>query len=143
MSFSIVLFMVDHIASGLELLNKELQDFVDEVFRLSQENLVSEGKVDTANLLKSGNVDREFLKAKIRYSAPYADDVHFGRTPGSMPPTDALLKWVRRKLNVQDDKKARRVAFAVAMAIKQRGIQEFPYLIMAAEKADADKGIAG
>jgi hypothetical protein len=41
------------------------------------------------------------------------------------PPTrqgSPLRRWVRRRLGIQDDKEAGRVAFAIARSIKQRGL---------------------
>lgn len=112
----------------LQEIDKEMDNLIDRIFELSQERLIDDGKVDTANLLKSGNISkRNFLDKEITYSAPYADSVEYGRLPGSMPPPDALINWVRRKLNVRS-KNARNVAFAVALAIKRRGLEPTPYI---------------
>ena len=119
----------------LEEIDKMMNDLIDRIFQLSQENLIDKGKVDTANLLKSGNIQRKFLEKQITYSAPYADSIEFGRSPGQMPPVDALMKWVSRKLGVSDPKEARSVAWAVATAIKQRGIDPSPYILPAFEQA--------
>ncbi|MCB7129474.1 MAG: hypothetical protein J3T61_08055, partial [Candidatus Brocadiales bacterium] len=46
-----------------------------------------------------------------------------GRHP--FPPTrqgSPLRRWVRRRLGIQDDKEAGRVAFAIAKSIKRRGL---------------------
>ena len=112
---------------------KFINNIADEIFAESQQNLVRDGKIDTGTLLKSGNINRLKDGAEIVYIAPYADDVEFGRLPGSMPPSDRLEKWVRRKLGV-DRSKSKGVAFAVARAIKERGIQPAPYLRPAADK---------
>lgn len=52
---------------------------------------------------------------------PYAAAVEYGRKPGKMPPVDAIELWVRRKLQIDDDKRARSVAFVIARAIGRRG----------------------
>lgn len=52
---------------------------------------------------------------------PYAAAVEYGRKPGKMPPVDAIELWVRRKLQISDDKRARSVAFVIARAIGRRG----------------------
>lgn len=111
----------------LQEIDKLMDDFTDRIFQISQEKLIQDGKIDTANLLKSGNINRKFLEKEIIYSAPYADIIEYGRQPGTMPPPAALEKWVRRKLGVAD-KDARRVAFLVARKIKQRGTDPSPYI---------------
>lgn len=111
----------------LQELDRQLDNFIDAIFLKAQEKLISSGKVDTGVMVKTANIEREFLKKTIVYPAKYADYVHFGRLPGSMPPVKPLERWVRRKLQV-DEKEARRVAFAIAMAIKERGIMPFPFL---------------
>lgn len=50
----------------------------------------------------------------------YAPAVETGAVP-HMPPVDALLPWVAKKFDVEDEKQARSIAFAVAMKIKKRG----------------------
>ncbi len=112
----------------LKELDKEMDLFVDRVFQLSQERLIDDGKTDTSNLLRSGNIIRRKLEKEIIYSAPYADVIEFGRHPGTMPPSDQLVKWVQRKLHVRDIKEAKRVAFAIALSIKKRGMDPSPYL---------------
>jgi len=118
----------------LNEIDKQMNDIIDRTFQLSQENLVEDNKIDTGNLLKTGNVNRNFLEKEIVYPAPYADDVHFGRNPGTMPPPQALEKWVKRKLGVQGEAEIKRVAFNIARAIKRRGIQPTPYLLRAFEQ---------
>ncbi len=46
---------------------------------------------------------------------------HGAHWPGAMPPVDALVLWVRRKLGVAE-KEVRGVAFVVARALKRRGL---------------------
>jgi len=119
-------------------IDKLMDEVTDRIFQLSQENLILEGKIDTATLLKTANVNRSFLEKEIVYPAPYAEFVEFGRNPGQMPPSEALFKWTKRKLKISNDKKARQVAFAIAMAIKQRGIQPTPFLENAISQAVAE-----
>ena len=45
-----------------------------------------------------------------------------GRKPGSMPPIDALLKWVQQKGIESDPKKAKGIAFAIAKNMKKIGM---------------------
>ena len=124
---------------------KKINDMADLIFQLSQENLIKDGKLDTANLLKSGNVNRLPDGAQIVYTAPYAEDVEFGRTANKVEESvgelqDNLDGWVKRKLGIKDVKKRRTTAFFVARAIKKRGIQPSPYLKPAAEKGLIESG---
>lgn len=122
----------------LEAIDKQMDDFVDKVFAKSQQNLIDDGKIDTGELLKSGNINRKFLEKTIIYTAPYADSIEFGRFPGTMPPVEPLIDWVRRKLGVRNLKEARSTAWAVATAIKQRGLQPSPYLQPAITNTNAE-----
>lgn len=124
----------------LKEFDKLLDDFIDRTFQLSQENLIRDGKVDTGNLLKTGNVNREFLNKKITYPAPYASDVEYGREAGRMPPVESLVKWVQRKVGVKNEKEARQVAWAIAKSIKARGIAASPFLRPALELAQQEYG---
>lgn len=112
-----------------------MDDFADRVFELSQKNLVLEGKIDTGNLLKTGNLNRQFLKKEIVYSAQYAINVHDGRARGTMPPVEPLIKWARRKLGAENPRAA---GWAIAMSIKERGIQPTPFLLNALQQAKAE-----
>ena len=122
----------------LQEIDKELDTFIDTVFSRSQQRLIDEGKVDTANLLKSGNVTRKFLEKQITYSAPYSDVIEYGRFPGSMPPPEALEKWVRRKLGVRNEKEVKRVAFTIAMAIKKRGMDGTFFLTQSLDQTELE-----
>lgn len=122
----------------LQEVDKLLNDFTDRVFALSQENLISDGKIDTGTLFKTANVKREFLDKEIIYPALYADFVEYGREPGTMPPPEALYNWVRRKLGVTNEAEIRSVAFAIAQAIKDRGIQPSQFLRKAIDKAKSE-----
>lgn len=50
----------------------------------------------------------------------YAAPVETGARP-HMPPPDSLLLWVQKKFNVEDEKQAASIAFAVAKNIAKRG----------------------
>ena len=115
----------------LKELDVFMDNLVDEIFADSQENLVKLDKVDTGFLLKSGNINRSFLEKEIVYTAPHASVVEFGSTP-HMPPVDPLIKWARRKLGL-NQKEANSAGWAIAMAIKERGIEQAPFLRPAME----------
>lgn len=107
----------------LDEIDKMMDRAVDRIFELSQQNLIDDGRVDTGTMLKTANVNRLRLDKEIVYPAEYSDIIEFGRHPGTYPPIDPLIRWVRRKLEVKDDKAARRIAFAIANSIKKRGIE--------------------
>jgi hypothetical protein len=114
-------------------LREKMRDITDEIFSDSQRNLVDEDKVDTGNLLRSGRVISDETSDgwpvfRITYNAPYASDVHYGREPGSMPPVGRLAEWVRRNIDLEDDESPREVAFVIAKAIEDRGIEPTPFL---------------
>lgn len=119
----------------IEEIDKQMDNFIDRVFQLSQENLVNDGKIDTGTLFKTANVKRKFLEKEIIYPASYAEAVEFGRDAGSMPPPQALYKWVRRKLGIKNEVQIRRTAFAIAKAIEKRGIEPSMFLRRAIDKA--------
>lgn len=110
-----------------DAIDEWLDDFVDKIFEIAQRRLVAEDKIDTSTMLRTANIERKRLMKSIVYPTPYSSVVHDGRMPGSMPPSDELVGWVKRKLGV-DDKEARRVAFAIARSIKLRGIEALPFL---------------
>jgi len=130
---------MDNEAVILQEIDKLMDNIVDKIFQRSQENLIREGKVDTGTLLKTANINREFLKKEIVFPALYADVIEYGRAPGSMPPVEALEKWVMRKLGIEK-KKAKSVCWAIAMAIKQRGMAATPFLRPAIESTFAELG---
>lgn len=102
-----------------------LDDLADKIFARSQDNLINDGKVDTGTLLKTANIKRERLRKEIVYPAPHAPTVHFGRLPGTMPPLAPIEDWCRRVLKAENP---RATAWAVAQAIKERGIEATPFL---------------
>lgn len=117
----------------LKELDKFMNDYIDEIFALSQQKLVDDGKIDTGFMLKTANVKREFLKKEIVYPAPYAVVVHNGRASGHPMYSGWLHKWVRRKLGITDEKKVKSISYAIAKTIEKRGIEPTPFLRDAAE----------
>lgn len=70
----------------------------------------------------------------------YAAAVHEGRRPGKMPPSKALIPWVRKKLGVPEDEAAG-VAFVIAKNIWANGTKPTKYLER--PLMDAIPGMAG
>lgn len=117
-----------------DVIDAWLDDFVDLVFEISQRKLVDSGKIDTATMFKTANINRQRLQKSIVYPTPYSANVHEGRMPGSMPPVAPLVQWAERKLNAENPKST---AFAIAKAIEKRGIEPFPFLEEALDEAIA------
>lgn len=124
----------------LKAIDEKLDEIVDEVFADSQVIIVDKNIIDEGTLLKSGNIQREFLSKTITYSVPYADVMEFGRLPGSMPPVDPIKDWVRRKGLATEEKDVNRIAWAVAKDIEKNGMEPRPYLGPATEIMAAKLG---
>jgi len=121
----------------LKEIDRVMDDFANRIFQLSQENLVNDGKVDTGTLLKTANINREFLHKTIVFPVNYAENIEYGRLAGTMPPVEPLKKWARRKLGLSE-KEANGVAWAIAKTIQKRGIQPSPFLQPAIMQARAE-----
>lgn len=113
----------------------EVGDFI---FSRSQEVIVDEGKIDTSDLLTSGKFLKEEGFHTVLYDAPHASPVNDGRRPGKMD-SRFLHDWVRRKLGIRDPKEVEKISWAIAQAIRQRGIQPVHFIEKAIEKADAHR----
>jgi hypothetical protein len=65
-----------------------------------------------------------FSRLLVSAGAPadtYADPINYGAR-AHMPPVNALLPWVQRKFGVDDEKAALKIAWAIAMSQKKKGI---------------------
>ncbi len=133
----------------MQEVDKFMDIVADRIFQLSQENLVKphikdfkSGRsktiitTDTGNLLKTANINRNFLKKEIVYPAPYASDVEFGNSGIQVMPED-LMKWVRRKLFKGKGKESTvlKTAKNIAEALALRGQSPDPYLSPAISQA--------
>jgi hypothetical protein len=86
------------------------------IFKESQDNLINDGSLDTANILRDVDVGKDF----VHYKAPYADIIDKGRGPGKINPK-VLEGWVRRKLGIRNEAQVRAVAIKIANKIRARG----------------------
>ena len=83
------------------------------------------------------------LQVRLGYGGAakaYAAAVHEGRKRGKMPPSHALIPWVRKKLGVPEDEAAS-VAFLVARKIRDVGTK--PTKFLERPLMDAIPGMAG
>lgn len=119
----------------LKVIDSKMDEIVDDIFANSQQNIVNNSIIDEGTLLKSGNINRQFLNKQIVYSVPYADTIEYGRLPGSMPPIESIKGWVRRKLGINDDKEITRIAWAISKDIEKNGTQPRPFLTPAIDSA--------
>ena len=110
-----------------EALDEMLDNIADELFSESQENIERYGITDTGFMAGHVNVNRSFLRKEIVYSAPYAAVIEFGREPGFMPPVEPIIKWLIRKLHMTE-KKAKRIAWAIAKGMERDGTKARPFL---------------
>jgi len=108
----------------VELIMNELADVI---FSKSQDNLVEYKAVDTGHMLGSGFVNYG-MSPLIEYKAPYSATIEWGRPSGTYPPFTPILKWVKRRLGVRSDKKAKAIAWAIMNKIKTHGIAGRPFM---------------
>ena len=72
--------------------------------------------------LRAWKAERIPKGARVHNVAPYAGVIEWGRRKGARrPPIEPLVRWAQRKLGLSE-KEARGVAFAIATAIKKRGL---------------------
>ena len=101
-----------------EIEDEIIKELILFLFKESQENLIADGSLDTANLLR----DVDITKDTLHYKAPYADIIDKGRKPGAIH-SEVLEGWVRRKLGIRDPKEIKRVSFLIARKIRLRGFE--------------------
>lgn len=113
----------------LDAIDSFMDDVVDEIFSLSQMNLVKNGSVDSGQLLKSGAVNRKFLEKEIVYTAPQAIWIEFGTHPHPVSKSgrENLKKWFIRKLGLTE-KEAESASWGLANRIRMEGSQAKPFL---------------
>lgn len=116
------------------IIDEIMSDLGIYIFGQSQDNLATNGTIDTGYLLRSGNFGKKDRFYTIHYDAPYAEAIEKGTDPHKVPPK-VLEGWVRRKLKVKDPKKVTSIAIAIARKIQARGTKPQPYVDPAINKA--------
>jgi len=81
-------------------------------------------KYEVTKALTSGMM--AFVNGEIYSDCPYAEYPETGTRP-HMPPVEPLKLWVRRILNIADEKEAESVAWAIAKTIAKYGTKAKPY----------------
>lgn len=126
----------------LDLVNAKMDDLADSILDKAVQNLIDDGKIDTGAIIKTANVNREYLNKQVVFPVNYAEVVNYGRQANSqMPPPSSLYNWIRRKLGVQGEKNIKRTAFAIAKSIGERGIEGTFFVENAITDARAEIGL--
>jgi len=127
----------------LGVIDEWMNDLVDGIFEKSQRRLVEphlktfkSGKTlriittDKGTLLKTANVNRQFLDKQIVYPAPYASDVENGNA-GILVDFDVLKSWVKRKVYDNEtvpESKLIGTTAAIMKNLRKRGQSPDPFL---------------
>lgn len=117
-----------------------VRDVGDFIFANSQENLITSGAIDTANLFLSGSIEEEGKDIVITYDAPYAQAVNDGTKPHNVS-SKKLEGWVRRKINPGSEAEVKSIAFLISRKIRARGTVANPFMDKAIELAKIKFGI--
>lgn len=86
--------------------------------------LVAQGHNNTGTLIESVRVDLvETLTGVVLIASnlDYGQYVNDGRKPGTMPPIEALEKWIEQRGIASDEDEVNSIAWAIAIAIKKQG----------------------
>ncbi len=112
----------------LNAINSRMDLVADKIFAKSQQNIIDKGIIDEGTLLKSGNINREFLSKEIVYPVPYAEEIEFGRTPGTEPPFQAIADWVKRKGLAKKENAIYKITKNIVEDIKKNGKEPRPFM---------------
>ena len=83
-----------------ENLSRVLEEYIIEVKAIYQDNLSTEGKVASGDLLNNINYIIEKDDRQIEVSLKLEDYwkyVEYGREPGKFPPQDKIMEWIKVK----------------------------------------------
>lgn len=112
----------------------------------AKDRLKSNSSIATGALRNSGRVKKEGNEIEVGFYMDYAKYVEFGRKAGQMPPLGTLTKglyaWVlkkgiadtttksgkRRKRGEDFVQRAKSIAYAIAISIRNKGTKPKPYL---------------
>ena len=105
----------------------KVKEIAQQIFTISQENIIKMKAFDSGFLLRSGEVRDEGETVIIEYSCPYAKVVEYGREPGHMPPVEPIKDWSKKKFGLSE-KEATSRGWAIATKIKKEGVDARPFL---------------
>ena len=124
-------------ADFFKRLDRGLRSFVDRMSGLAQKVAVDRAPKDTGQLQTGIHIIRDFrspiFTGGIETGLPHAVVMEEGRKPGTQPPLEPIIAWVKRHKATfsigggqAGDRRARSVAFAIARKIKRKGIPSNP-----------------
>jgi len=123
----------------LKKIDKKVKLFTDKILLECHRKLTEDNKHDTGNLARTANINKiGTAQYVLTFPMNYASDVEFGRLPGKYPYYKSLHRWVRRKLNIRDKKKSKKVTWAIMQAINKRGIEPYPFVQESLEKVKSE-----
>ena len=115
-----------------EIMKKVAVEFLLDLEESIVDEITDKNLVYVGNMLKSVQVDVDNLELMV--GMPYSAVVEFGSIKKFMPPIEPIERWVRLKLGVKDRKKARKIAWSIAMSFKKRGYKPHPFVRPAIDK---------
>ena len=112
-------------------LRRVLGEIANEIRNEYQDKLIRDDKIASGHLLNSVEYDIVTDDRSITVQLELADYykwVEEGREPGSFPPVDALLEWIKVKPVVPDGRSGRlptenQLAYLIGRKIKEEGIE--------------------
>ena len=110
--------------------NKIQREIYNEASLYAQEHMIKTVPMGvTSHLAQSINRFFKNFGVIIGPTVEYAVYVNDGTEPRTkLPPIAALTDWVRLKLKIKDNKKAKSVAFAIAKTIAKNGTEGTHYI---------------
>ncbi len=119
---------LDQLPKAIEESVREIKERAAQIVLEEAQSIIESAIFDEGELAGSGRIEVDEDDIQVLFDAPYAGSVEFGRDPGSRPPLEPILEWVKRRLGITDEKRARRVAWAICDRIEERGIPARPFL---------------
>lgn len=110
---------------------KVLEEYIVDVMKRYQDELISDGKIATGNLLNRINYVIEKNDSQIWVGLQLEDYykyVEFGRQPGRFPPVDKIREWINAKPILPDNRNGKlptpdQLAFLIGRKIALEGIE--------------------
>lgn len=106
------------------------RDIANAVVKALQEEIEFDGLVFTGQLKNSWEIHEEPDTGDVIIGSRliWARVLDEGRLPGKMPPMKGLFPWVLQKIGGKDEAEIKRIAFAVARKIAEKGIEPRNYV---------------
>lgn len=114
---------------GPETVQKTLDVFIENAIMFLQTEVKkrtpmgvmgTEGGLISTVLTEVFQKGTPYVKGIVATNSAYAQPVEKG-TKAHMPPTEPIRLWVQKKLGIEGEAQAQKIAFAIAMKIKKEG----------------------